>query len=441
MGVQELKELTRMRLAREAVGGFSPEVSEVSERRSGRLSGGSGSGDLESYSDSIHRSARSGSSSPISNADSDSVDDVFSRQYPYNLPRQQPQSQDEAHVPLYGKGSASSSGGGGGAAPLPLPPAPGFNAPVSSKYVTGIHPGLHAQLLRLEQEQQQGRQVPTHNASEQFRVADYKPSSASVAAPVPSLTLSLPNESDVRHDRNQATSASGHLPPPTGGQQTFARPLAVGTQEKDGVVTNSPANTLRKLALSNSMNTIDGVGIMDGILSSDGGTNQASPGSPQRSLRNKKKLSIDCPAPVRHRSLSDCNDLAFEMAEAVLLSPAQNSPAPNSPAGGPAGRKSHFFSDPPSRRNSIGDNPPSRRSSDASNAFSAPGENNRSTAIDGDPWSADKDADTPNYFGSLSSNGPMPILFGRVSPVSMSEGAGTEPESGRDSGTRESSNL
>lgn len=39
------------------------------------------------------------------------------------------------------------------------------------------------------------------------------------------------------------------------------------------------------------------------------------PGSPsQRSFRGKKKLVIDCPAPVRIRSSSDCNDLAFEVS-------------------------------------------------------------------------------------------------------------------------------
>ena len=37
------------------------------------------------------------------------------------------------------------------------------------------------------------------------------------------------------------------------------------------------------------------------------------PGSPQRSFRGKKKLVIDCPAPVRIRSSSDCNELAFEV--------------------------------------------------------------------------------------------------------------------------------
>lgn len=81
------------------------------------------------------------------------------------------------------------------------------------------------------------------------------------------------------------------------------------------------------------------------------------PGSPQRSFRGKKKLVIDCPAPVRIRSSSDCNELAFEvfkhatfliflqMAEAVL-----NSPGPNSPLNGST---KPTWSDPPSRRTSV----------------------------------------------------------------------------------------
>lgn len=42
------------------------------------------------------------------------------------------------------------------------------------------------------------------------------------------------------------------------------------------------------------------------------------PGSPQRSFRGKKKLVIDCPAPVRIRSSSDCNELAFEVCTSSL---------------------------------------------------------------------------------------------------------------------------
>lgn len=47
-------------------------------------------------------------------------------------------------------------------------------------------------------------------------------------------------------------------------------------------------------------------------------TDLSPPGSPQRSFRGKKKLSIDCPAPVRIRSSSDCNELAYEV---ILISP------------------------------------------------------------------------------------------------------------------------
>lgn len=43
------------------------------------------------------------------------------------------------------------------------------------------------------------------------------------------------------------------------------------------------------------------------------------PGSPQRSFRGKKKLVIDCPAPVRIRSSSDCNELAYEVNILLLF--------------------------------------------------------------------------------------------------------------------------
>jgi hypothetical protein len=48
-------------------------------------------------------------------------------------------------------------------------------------------------------------------------------------------------------------------------------------------------------------------------------------GSP-KSLRNRPKLTVSCPPPVRKRSASDSNDLPYEVAESVLLTPTPLSP-------------------------------------------------------------------------------------------------------------------
>ena len=110
-------------------------------------------------------------------------------------------------------------------------------------------------------------------------------------------------------------------------------------------------------------------GSASGNSSNGYGLEAHPPLSPFRSLRTKKKLSIECPEPVRRRSTSDCNDLAFEVAEAVLNSPSASSGG--SPHMGSADfRKTNVFvfpsigEGPPSRRNSFGssDGQPTRRS-------------------------------------------------------------------------------
>jgi len=56
---------------------------------------------------------------------------------------------------------------------------------------------------------------------------------------------------------------------------------------------------------------------------------QPSPPDSPRSMRHgsRRQLSVNCPAPVRMRSSSDINDLAFSVAESVLLTPTAMSPA------------------------------------------------------------------------------------------------------------------
>jgi hypothetical protein len=84
--VQELKELTRIRLAREAGTTYSPETSDYSDARthttSATFRSGYTAGEMDSYSVYSNRSA---STSPISNTDSDSFDDSYSR-YSYHPP-------------------------------------------------------------------------------------------------------------------------------------------------------------------------------------------------------------------------------------------------------------------------------------------------------------------------------------------------------------------
>jgi len=52
------------------------------------------------------------------------------------------------------------------------------------------------------------------------------------------------------------------------------------------------------------------------------------PGPPPspKSLRSRPKLAVSCPQPVRKRSASDSNDLPYEVAESVLLTPTGVSP-------------------------------------------------------------------------------------------------------------------
>lgn len=152
--VQELKELTRIRLAREAVP-YSPEASEYSDARThttnATFRSGYTAGDVDSYSDSgsAHRN-RSTSTSPISNTDSDSFEEGYTRYTSYHpsLPispssltrsdreRQIPYSPDQMMPPFIP--SPHTSPIHVPSQPLPqFPPTNGFQ-----KICPGIHPGL-----------------------------------------------------------------------------------------------------------------------------------------------------------------------------------------------------------------------------------------------------------------------------------------------------------
>lgn len=76
--------------------------------------------------------------------------------------------------------------------------------------------------------------------------------------------------------------------------------------------------SLRRLALENRISEIeDKASELDVI--------PGPPPSP-KSLRSRPKLAVSCPQPVRKRSASDSNDLPYEVAESVLLTPTGVSP-------------------------------------------------------------------------------------------------------------------
>jgi hypothetical protein len=148
--VQELKELTRIRLAREAVTPYSSETSDYSDARtlttSATFRSGYTVGDLDSYSDtgSAHRN-RSTSTSPISNTDSESLEEGYARYAPYhpsipNSPSSINRSERERQVPSYSPDRAYFN-----KSPLTSPSqAPSFQShlQIPQKPFAGIHPGL-----------------------------------------------------------------------------------------------------------------------------------------------------------------------------------------------------------------------------------------------------------------------------------------------------------
>jgi hypothetical protein len=148
--VQELKELTRIRLAREAVTPYSSETSEFSDARtlttSATFRSGYTMGDIDTYSDggSAHRN-RSTSTSPISNTDSESLDDGYSRYAPYhpsipNSPSSMNRPERERQVPSYSPDRAYFN-----RSPLTSPShAPPLqpHLQIPQKTCPGIHPGL-----------------------------------------------------------------------------------------------------------------------------------------------------------------------------------------------------------------------------------------------------------------------------------------------------------
>lgn len=158
--VQELKELTRMRLAREAVTPYSPEASEYSDARThttnATFRSGYTVGDIDSYSDSgsVPRN-RSTSTSPISNTDSDSFEDGYAR-YPPSYhhplpisPASLSRSERERPIPYSPDNIIPSY--------IPSPHPSPIHATsqsmnhfspsnVSQKTFSGIHPGLQQHL-------------------------------------------------------------------------------------------------------------------------------------------------------------------------------------------------------------------------------------------------------------------------------------------------------
>lgn len=103
-------------------------------------------------------------------------------------------------------------------------------------------------------------------------------------------------------------------------------------KEKDQSPLSQQIPTLRKLAFSNAISRDSPVS-HDSRASSHESTSVTDaprslepPPSP-RSLRNRPKLAVPCPELVRERSFSDASRISFEMAESVLLTPTPKSPA------------------------------------------------------------------------------------------------------------------
>eukprot|EP00604_Paraphysomonas_vestita_P003524 CAMPEP_0174820056 /NCGR_PEP_ID=MMETSP1107-20130205/3618_1 /TAXON_ID=36770 /ORGANISM="Paraphysomonas vestita, Strain GFlagA" /LENGTH=684 /DNA_ID=CAMNT_0016034635 /DNA_START=156 /DNA_END=2210 /DNA_ORIENTATION=+ len=456
--VQELKELTRIRLAREAMNNYSSEASDYSDTRThtttATFRSGYSGGDIDSYSDSgsVHRN-RSTSTSPTSNTDSDSFDEGYTRYATYHHPpipispsslnrsdreRQIPSYSPENSTYMtpiqYNKSPHTSPSVNSTSPSLPLSLFPNNNSNNNNhnnnitqpKYVAGIHPGLQLQqqqqskqtnLTGLQQQQQQKHNNNNNNNNNsnihnlirptQQNISDYTFNDIQISlddvnsiehqipiptAHPPSHHLHHQQQPPQSQLQSQSTLQNSNNPNNTSSTPVILNqsqrstsliqngfnperepvlPLSNNSVIIGGIsgipssgsgLTNSnisSGNSLRKLALTNTMNNLETGPNSESIINhgistpplnplfpyvSPSVTDLSPPGSPQRSFRGKKKLSIDCPAPVRIRSSSDCNELAYEMAEAVL-----NSPGPNSPMNGSS---KPIWSDPPSRRTS-----------------------------------------------------------------------------------------
>lgn len=99
------------------------------------------------------------------------------------------------------------------------------------------------------------------------------------------------------------------------GHRTFSE-----NQETDSIRTQPKPLTLITPNQSNSPGRNAALaisGLFPAVSSS--GSSPSSPSSPgHKTLLGRKQLSLACPAPVRRRSLSDTNNLAFEVPDKYL---------------------------------------------------------------------------------------------------------------------------
>ena len=227
--VQELKELTRIRLAREAMNNYSPETSDYSDTRThtttATFRSSYSGGDVDSYSDSgsVPRN-RSTSTSPTSNTDSDSFEEGLTRFPPYHYPpipispsssspsinrsdrdRQIPSYSSENSIYMtpiqYTKSPHTTSPSVNSTPPshpiLHFPVNNQNHIPINnnnnsnnnninvtqSKYVSGIHPGLHHHQQQLSQQNITTGSQQHHNLIRQSQpnIPDYSRSDVQIS--------------------------------------------------------------------------------------------------------------------------------------------------------------------------------------------------------------------------------------------------------------------
>lgn len=221
----------------------------------------------------------------------------------------------------------------------------------SSQAPAGIHPGLHEKLLKLEAQRNRREQEQLDNHYPKFDPSvnrdRYFPSfehqngrpvhanevqKRNIDGSAMTLTLDIPsNTNEENHQSQTATSAN------ITSSKTYHHDSSLRKMVLNKTVHNNNSHGETNCEIDSSLlpsNSPFCPSSMSG--SSQAGANglsppdlEPSPPASPRSFRNamRKPLSLSCPAPLRRRSSSDCNDLAQSVAESVLLTPTTQSPA------------------------------------------------------------------------------------------------------------------
>lgn len=204
--------------------------------------------------------------------------------------------------------------------------------------------------LRQEREEQQREQ--RHRERERLEEREFRDKrdvQTSRDEVVPPLTLEIPgseDDSDSLPVRQEQRTMEGQQPQqlPQTSSKPLVAPLYEGNLRKmvmtKSVASNSGSVSGYDVTVSPTSDTLDTSLLPSGspfrptVVSVPDQSIvlpelQPSPPDSPRSMRHgsKRQLAVNCPAPVRMRSSSDINDLAFSVAESVLYSPTARSPA------------------------------------------------------------------------------------------------------------------